>query len=616
MSDRRIVTQSQYIPWWKVVLWALLFQIAWNWQGLAPVINNGELIGPDDFLRLHQITNWMNGQGWYDLTAHRMYPPIGGDIHWSRLVDVPIAGLIWFFDLFTSNKIAARLAAIVWPTLLIVATVAVLVGICDRLVRDYNRLLAVLFSVLCVSSIAQFVPGRLDHHNVQILLFTLVMLGLVMRPDKLGDILIGTCIAVSISIGLDSAMLFVPILAFLGFEWAMGKNENGQGLARVGAALAITSLGLYALNMPVERWSDARCDANSLFFLSALLLVSGAYFALGFSTRWLAGNATRTVFMRFALGGIVATISVATLLWLFPHCSGGPFSQMGEEVSRRWLDNVQEAQGLIQVLDSRPSAWLSKVGYLVVMLAIGAIVIARRVAGSPKLVVIYFIVIICSAGMFFQIRILQTGIYAAIPFCVIFAMMSWGWLEQRFQGRKIVAMAVQTIVCIVLLSASWTFAGKLLLSKKSAGDKEEPAVALTVENTSFQRRTTTQCYAEQDYTGLSALNPGLVMGDLDNSMSILVHTSHQVISGPYHRNERAILDVMDFFWTDIETAHAVTKKHDLDYIALCVPDPDFLAGDANSDGLAARIVRNEIPTWLEWISPPDARIRILRVVPN
>lgn len=616
MSDRRIATQSQYIPWWKVILWALLFQLAWNWQALLPVINNGELIGPDDFLRLHQITNWMNGQGWYDLTAHRMSPPTGGDIHWSRLVDVPISGLIWFFDLFTSAKIASRLAAIVWPTLLMIATVAVLVAVCDRLVRDYNRLLAVLFSVLCVSSIAQFIPGRLDHHNVQILLFTLVMLGLVMRPSLRGDILIGSCIAVSISIGLDSAMLFVPILAFLGFEWAVARHENGWGLARVAAALSLSSLGLYVLNMPMERWGDARCDANSLFYLSALLLVSASFVVLAIASRWLVGGKTRTVFLRFLLGGVVATISVISLLWLFPHCSGGPFSQMGNEVTLRWLNNVQEAQGLIQELDSRPSSWLSKVGYLVVMLAVGAIVVAKRVAGSPKLVVIYFVLVMCTAGMFFQIRVLRTGIYAAIPFCVIFAMMSWGWLQQRFQGSQILAMTAQTVVCIFLLSASWALAGELLLPGKVAAVQARSPAVSEVEEDGFQRRTTTQCFAEQDYVGLSVLQPGLVMGDLDNSMPILVHTDHQVISGPYHRNERAILDVMDFFWTDANTAHAVSNKHGLDYVALCVPDPARVVDDPNSDGIAARIARNDLPPWLQWISSPEARVRILRVVPN
>ena len=103
MSERRKPVNSQYIPWWKVIVWTFLFQIAWSWRYLEPVLVNGELVGPDDFLRFHQIEKWMNGQNWYEMTAYRMFPPEGADIHWSRLVDVPVATISWFLELFCAK---------------------------------------------------------------------------------------------------------------------------------------------------------------------------------------------------------------------------------------------------------------------------------------------------------------------------------------------------------------------------------------------------------------------------------------------------------------------------------------------------------------------------------
>jgi len=41
-----------------------------------------------------QVRGLLHGQGWYDLRQYRMNPPGGANIHWSRLVDLPIAGLI------------------------------------------------------------------------------------------------------------------------------------------------------------------------------------------------------------------------------------------------------------------------------------------------------------------------------------------------------------------------------------------------------------------------------------------------------------------------------------------------------------------------------------------
>ena len=40
-----------------------------------------------------QVRALIAGQDWYDLRQHRLNPPFGADIHWSRLVDLPIAGI-------------------------------------------------------------------------------------------------------------------------------------------------------------------------------------------------------------------------------------------------------------------------------------------------------------------------------------------------------------------------------------------------------------------------------------------------------------------------------------------------------------------------------------------
>ncbi len=48
----------------------------------------------DDNMRIMQVRGLLHGQGWFDLRDYRMNPPYGANIHWSRLVDLPIAGLI------------------------------------------------------------------------------------------------------------------------------------------------------------------------------------------------------------------------------------------------------------------------------------------------------------------------------------------------------------------------------------------------------------------------------------------------------------------------------------------------------------------------------------------
>src|SRR5690348_13799793 len=54
----------------------------------------------DDVMRLVQVRDLIAGQGWFDLTQHRLGLEGGTPMHWSRLVDLPIAALILFFRLF------------------------------------------------------------------------------------------------------------------------------------------------------------------------------------------------------------------------------------------------------------------------------------------------------------------------------------------------------------------------------------------------------------------------------------------------------------------------------------------------------------------------------------
>src|SRR3546814_17926766 len=77
--------------------WLLLLALFWLAAAIWLVsqkwaaIKGLALPDTDDNLRLQQVRDWLGGQGWFDLRQHRMLPPEGADIHWSRLVDLPLA---------------------------------------------------------------------------------------------------------------------------------------------------------------------------------------------------------------------------------------------------------------------------------------------------------------------------------------------------------------------------------------------------------------------------------------------------------------------------------------------------------------------------------------------
>src|SRR6202007_1565415 len=77
-------------PWALAVL-ALILSVAKFWPSVVSVWSTGAFANPDDAMRLVEVRDWRAGQAWFDLHQYRLDPPTGVDMHWTRVVDVPLA---------------------------------------------------------------------------------------------------------------------------------------------------------------------------------------------------------------------------------------------------------------------------------------------------------------------------------------------------------------------------------------------------------------------------------------------------------------------------------------------------------------------------------------------
>jgi hypothetical protein len=55
-------------------------------------------------MRFLSVRDWLNGQGWFDMSNNRVLPPEGMSLHWSRYVDLGIAGVIGAASRFSSLR--------------------------------------------------------------------------------------------------------------------------------------------------------------------------------------------------------------------------------------------------------------------------------------------------------------------------------------------------------------------------------------------------------------------------------------------------------------------------------------------------------------------------------
>ena len=113
---------------WLLVALALMLQ---HWAATAET-----LLDTDDAMRLTELHRWLgNGffSGWFDLSEPRLQPPAGYESHWSRLIDVGLAGMLAAFGFFVDPELAERLMRAWWPLLWLLPTIAAMISIAWRI---------------------------------------------------------------------------------------------------------------------------------------------------------------------------------------------------------------------------------------------------------------------------------------------------------------------------------------------------------------------------------------------------------------------------------------------------------------------------------------------------
>ncbi|MGI9399982.1 MAG: hypothetical protein ACR2O0_01895, partial [Rhizobiaceae bacterium] len=607
------------VPWYKIVMWAVLFQLAWYWNIIPNLLTEGSMQDTDDYQRLLEVRSWMAGQSWYDVTNYRMDPPFGAEMHWSRLVDVPIAALVWFFDLFVDISLAERITAIVWPAILLIITVFMVLAICRRLDASINPLLALLFTVTCVTALTEFRPGRLDHHSIQILFFLTIVLGLVSTSSRLGYFLIAFAAAASISIGLDAILLIVLALAWIGLEWALGNDRDGAGLIRTGIGLLVAMPVMMAVTISPDKWFLAACDQISILYVQAFSLIGATFIVLALAGRQLDKivqnfSAGQSAAIRLALGGLLAGFCAFLVLTLHPQCASGPFGAIDPELQERWLGGVNEAKGLAEQMAENPQLWVWVFAYGILMLAIAAYVLKSRFSVRREFLVLFVLLAASFLAGFLQYRALRIGVFAAIPFCVVFWHMLWQRVSAYWPEGGLKPGIVQTVATVMLLSPTWLGAASLLPSSDDTSYPIGTAVASESRVPDWKlEEPDLLCNRQSQFKLLASLPNSFVMTDINSGPATLVFTDHDVVGGPYHRNTRAILDMVDFYTSDLQKPEQIARRRGVDYVTYCEMQRPLKKSEKASDALLVHIMNGTEPAWLKRLSDENDRLHVFKV---
>lgn len=539
----------------------------------------------DDYLRLQQVRDWLAGQAWFDVSQHRVNPPTGGALHWSRVVDLPIAaGLLLLTPLFGQHN-AELIVATALPLLLMGAAMFIVTAITARLVSKAWAPVAAACVPFSAITYPQIIPLRVDHHAWQLVLALTLLWALTdeMHKRRSGAIA-GVAAAFWLNISLEGLPVVTIAALILGVRWLM----DGRELPRLQAylwALTLSSFALETLTMPTA-WTVAECDRVSQPYLAAFAAASLA--AAAASVSKLAHDRR----LRVGFAGVAAAITGGVFASVGPACLGGPFAALDPLTTYFWLDRVGESMPLHE---RGIGAFIAYAGFALCGCA-GALLAIRATHGEQRMRWITLFVLAFAAGGLMLI-VSRTGAVAHGFAAAGAAFLGMTLFTQARQTKALMVRVFGTVFAIVTATPA------LLL----------PALQLDM-TPGVTRRVCDNAYAS-----LNNLPPGLLFAPLDIGPRMIVHTPHSVVATGHHRNHAAMHQVIATFTGTADFAREQITGRQASYLVLCTEAPEILsyAHDA-PEGFAAQLVAGQVPAWLKPldIAPANSGLLVFAVDPN
>ena len=490
----------------------------------------------DDNMRIMQVRALLHGQDWFDLRQYRLNPPYGANIHWSRLVDLPIAGLILALRPFLGGAGAERWAVAIAPLLPYLLLLFSLSLTARRLIDPRAYPLAMLTLFFAGSTNGMFMPMRIDHHGWQLALLSLSIAAIADPKRVRGGLTLGLSTALSLAIGLEMLIYLAIAGAVMVLFWVHDADERERlrdyGVT-LGGGTAIAFL-LFASNDNRQ----AVCDALSPVWLSDMLVGGAAAYVLA----WLSPADWKRRLALAAVAG-VAVAAFHALMW--PHCLQR-LEGVSPEVEQLWLSHVKEARpfylhgwriaSLIMALPATGAVgwllltWLRRRDPELLRRTIG-----RGTSGPCRDLAAVLADAHRSGGA-------DDGRDRRAALGWFLVPMAW---NSRFSSLRV---AGAVVALVVGAGAAVPFVFNFIPEAKPT--PREQAIG----------KANRLCASMWGLHPVAMQPKGVVMTFVDLGPRLITLTPHDAITGPYHRNGAQIADVMNFWRGDADQAHRRSRE--------------------------------------------------------
>jgi hypothetical protein len=562
-----------------------LLRVASIWTLLAAVmlltgvqsISEGQFPDPDDTLRMVQVRDLLAGQNWFDTAQYRIDPPGGVPMHWSRLVDVPLALVALVLQPFLGPAAAQMAAAVIVP----LATLGCLLLLVGWIASRHFDTEVTGFAALCCGlvpvTLAQMQVLRIDHHGWQIVAVVAAVAALLQRNPVRGAWIAGLSLATALSISLEVLPFAAAFAGLYALRRLIDPAERSV-LAHYMAALAGGSLLAFLVTrgpLALTPWCDAVAPAHIAFFTVVaagcwLLVIPRAL------PRW-------ALVAGLALAGAAGLAAFAAIA---PACLTTPFGNLDPLVREYWYLNVTEGLPAWRQTPAKLASSLPAI-----LLAFGALIrLYRTTEGAEQRWWRDYLLLFAAtvvAGLLVWRSMAFAGALAAVPL---------GWLLSRtlsalreWRQRPGLRHAVAALAILAMGSAA-----ALWLSNERAQASGSAPSGLS----SSVRES--RCALRRNAPLLDRFEPATIFAPLDIGPSLIERSRHAVVATGHHRAQAAMHDVIAAFMSREGDARATITAHGASLVVVCADlvEPAIYAADA-PEGLMANLLAGDAPAWLE-----------------
>ncbi|MGE3301832.1 MAG: hypothetical protein AB7M12_01810 [Hyphomonadaceae bacterium] len=552
---------------------------------VRPIADLATTLGDtDDAMRLVEARALLNGRPWFDLMEPRLAPPLGLAVHWSRFVDAPIAVLLSFFSALFGPATGESVMRAAWPLLVFAPTAYFWIRASAKLGAPSAPWFTAAAAPLCWLLWDQFTPGRLDHHNVQLLVMAALMWLSLDARRPLAAAWMGGLAAFAMAIGYEA----LPVIA-----WAGGligvrlilSRENAPAAQAFGLAFAGVTGAAFLAQTPPAWWARSACDALAFNGLAGGIAGGLALAAAG---RWAPAD-WRARMACVALGGAAAA---GVFIGMHPSCLRGPYGDLDPRLLSIWLDRVGEARPLWQALRAQPLMALSVSALPLASLAAATVMVARGTRRDAGFVGLAALLALTALVSLLQTRGFTMATAAALPLAA--AMLSAAPQVSRLRpmlAGLVLGFAASPTALLIALTAA---------TPATVHAREERAVRLQAP-----------CFADTAFADLKRLPKGVVFADLDAGPFILALTPHAAASAPYHRLNGPIYDAMTAFYAPPAEAAKAVRRAGADYVALC--KSGVFASEAKPGTFGHALKHGAAPEWAEPLPSASGNYLLFRV---